>query len=389
MTDLSTVRSRETLKSLREPHWHRLATGQFLGFRPSSIGKGGTWIARFYDPDTRRKPIRSLGDFGHLPDNARYGAASKAAREWFDDLSGGGTEKVLIVRQACERYAEGNKEAAGRFARTVYSDPIAKVPLPKLTDKALRDWRRRLAATPAAIARGGKGVGRGRGEATRTRTRSAATVNRDMVPLRAALNMALDNGDVLTDRAWRVSLRSAQASGRRNLYLDKDQRRALLANLPDDVAALCRGLCLLPLRPGTLAALRVGDYDARRHELAIGKDKAGSNRKIMVEGETAAMLAVQSKGKLPSAPLFARWDGKAWESYMWKDAIKEAATAAGLPIGVVAYTLRHSTITDLVQSGLDLLTIAQVSGTSVAMIEKHYGHLQRKRAAAALAGLAL
>jgi len=42
-----------------------------------------------------------------------------------------------------------------------------------------------------------------------------------------------------------------------------------------------------------------------------------------------------------------------------------------------------------VTSGLDLLTVAKVSGTSVAMIEKHYGHLQKKRAADALAGLAL
>lgn len=389
MTDLSTVRSREKLAPQREPYWHKLATGQFLGFRPSSVGKGGTWIARYYDPDTRRKPLRSLGDFGHLPASDRYGAASKAARGWFEHLSGGGSEKVLTVKEACQRYAEGDKDAERRFARTVYGDAIAKLPLPKLTDKALRDWRKRLTATPATIARGGKGVGRGRGEATRTRTRSAATVNRDMVPLRAALNMALDNGDVLTDRAWRVSLRPAEASGRRNLYLDKDQRRALLANLPDDMAALCRGLCLLPLRPGALAALRVGDYDARRCELAIGKDKAGGNRKILVQGETAAMLAAQCKGKLPSAPLFARWDGKAWESYMWQEPIKEAAKAAGLPAGVVAYTLRHSTITDLVQSGLDLLTVAQVSGTSVAMIEKHYGHLQRDKAAAALAGLAL
>jgi integrase len=399
--DLTTVRGRDALAKKsrdeqqqtgqwpREPYWQKLATGRFLGFRPSSIGKGGTWIARYYDPDSRRKPIRALGDFGHLPANEQFGAASKAAREWFDHLSGGGAEKVLTVKEACERYAEGNKDAQRRFARAVYGDPIAKVALPKLTDKALREWRKRLAATPATIARGGKGVGRGRGKATRTRTRSAATVNRDMVPLRAALNMALDNGDVLTDRAWRVSLRPAEASGRRNLYLDRDQRRALLANLPVDAAALCRGLCLLPLRPGALAALQAGDYDARRRELAIGKDKAGRNRKILVQGETAAMLAEQAKGKLPAAPLFARWDGKAWESYMWKDAIKEAAKAAGLPDGVVAYTLRHSTITDLVQSGLDLLTVAQVSGTSVAMIEKHYGHLQRDKAAAALAGLAL
>jgi len=215
-------------------------------------------------------------------------------------------------------------------------------------------------------------------------------VNRDMVPLRAALNMALDNGDALNDQAWRVALRpTMKADGRRNLYLDKAQRRDLLSHLPDDVRAFARGLCLLPLRPGALAALVAGDFDSRRGELVIGKDKAGKGRAILVEGETAAMLKAQAKSKLPAAPLFARADGAAWKAYMWKDAIKAAAKAAGLPAGVVAYSLRHSTITDLVQSGLDLLTVAQVSGTSVAMIERHYGHLQRNRAAAALAGLAL
>lgn len=389
MADLSTVRSRERLSPRKEPYWHRIAMGQSLGYRPSNIGKGGTWIARYYDPETRRKLLRSLGDFGHLPPSDRFSEASKAAREWFQHLAGGGSEKVLTVKKACERYAEGNLDAERRFARTVYGDAIANVPLPKLTDKALREWRKRLAETPASVARGGKGVGRGLGNPIRTRPRAVSTVNRDMVPLRAALNMALDSGDVLTDRAWRVSLRPGEASGRRNLYLDKDQRRALLAKLPNDVATLCRGLCLLPLRPGALAALRVVDYDARRHELAICKDKAGGNRKILVEGETAALLVAQTKDKLPGAPLFARADGKPWESYMWKDAIKEAARAAGLQDGVVAYTLRHSTITDLVHARLDLLTVAQVSGTSVAMIEKHYGHLQRDKAAAALAGLAL
>ena len=40
-------------------------------------------------------------------------------------------------------------------------------------------------------------------------------------------------------------------------------------------------------------------------------------------------------------------------------------------------------------AGAPLLTIAQISGTSVDMIEKHYGHLVQERAAEALAGLAL
>lgn len=54
-----------------------------------------------------------------------------------------------------------------------------------------------------------------------------------------------------------------------------------------------------------------------------------------------------------------------------------------------AYALRHSTITDLVSSRLPLLTIAQISGTSVEMIERHYGHLDREAAELALSCLSL
>jgi site-specific recombinase XerD len=69
--------------------------------------------------------------------------------------------------------------------------------------------------------------------------------------------------------------------------------------------------------------------------------------------------------------------------------VKTAAEAAELPIGATAYTLRHSTISDLVHDGLDLLTVAQISGTSVRMIEQHYGHLRGDVAASALAKLVL
>jgi integrase len=382
MTDLSTVRSRDKLKPQREPYWHKLATGQFLGFRPSSAGKGGTWIARFYDAETRRKPIKSLGDLGHLPPSDRFSAASVEAREWFRHLSHGGSEETITVREACERYAKANPDAAKRFPRYVYADPIAKVKLEKLREHHVTEWRERLTAMPALVTRNKKGD-------TVTRQRSPATVNRDMVAFRAALNMAVKRGEVSSALAWKESLQPAEAKGRRNLYLDRDQRRALLAELPKDAAAFARGLCLLPLRPGALAALRAGDFDPRRNELAVDHDKAGEGRRILVEGETAAMLRQQVKAKLPAAPLFAQAGGRAWNKDAWKGPIKDGVIAAKLPASATAYTLRHSTITDLVQGGLDLLTIAQVSGTSVAMIEKHYGHLQRKRAAAALAGLAL
>ena len=121
----------------------------------------------------------------------------------------------------------------------------------------------------------------------------------------------------------------------------------------------------------------------------MGKDKNGKPRRIKLPVEASNLLASQLIDKLPTAPLFRRANGQPWDKDSWKAPIKEAATAACLPAGTSAYTLRHSTITDLVSAGLPLLTIAQISGTSAEMIERHYGHLTSDAAVKALDALAL
>lgn len=387
--ELSTVRNRDRLKPRREPYWQKLGAGRYLGVRILESGKGSTWIARFYDPDTHPgRPAQSLGDFSTLPPSDRYGAAKRAAEEWFDHLTGGGTRVVLTVRQVCECYADSldknkAKDVRRRFAQYVYNDPIARVPLQKLTRKQVQDWRARLEGLPAKVTRRKKGR-------IVTRKRTEATVNRDMVPLRAALNLALEEGAVLTPLAWKTALRPYEAAGsRRDLYLDRGQRRALIEALPVDAATFVRGLCALPLRPGALAAFTVSDFDARRNQLAVSRDKSGKERRILLPAQTVPLFKVQTRSKLPGARLFTRANGSPWNKDAWKGPIKDAVRRAGLPEGTTAYTLRHSTITDLVMGGLDLLTIAQVSGTSVKMIEKHYGHLRQDHAAKALAKLAL
>ena len=78
----------------------------------------------------------------------------------------------------------------------------------------------------------------------------------------------------------------------------------------------------------------------------------------------------------------------AWNKDSWKKPIKAAVKEAGLPETTSAYTFRHSTITELVTNGLDLLTVAQLAGTSVVMIEKHYGQFRAFHAAKALEKLA-
>ncbi|MBK7003010.1 MAG: tyrosine-type recombinase/integrase [Rhodoferax sp.] len=105
--------------------------------------------------------------------------------------------------------------------------------------------------------------------------------------------------------------------------------------------------------------------------------------KIAVPQATADFFAAQTENKLPTAYLFTRADGTPWNKDSWKGPFKDAALGAGLP-DVTMYTLRHCTITDLVHSGLDLLTVAQLSGTSLRMIEQHYGHLIGERGAKGL-----
>jgi integrase len=385
MTDLSKVKDREALKLRREPYWHRLRPGCFVGYRPSAKGGAGTWIARAYDDEQRGYRLKALGSFGEEPASSRYAAAKKAAEDFAADVERGSIadEKIETVADACRRFGKANGEAESRFKRYVYSDPIAKVKLAKLRRSQVASWRQRLEDTPALVSRSKEGD-------RVTRPRSPATLNRDMAVLRTALGAVLPLGAPNTEAAWQEPLKPVRnAVKRRTLYLNRDQRRTMLQAVENEAEPFVRALCTLPLRPGAVAALTVADFDKRTSELTVGKDKAGDGRRIVVPPFAAQLFAAQAKGKLPAAPLFMRANGKAWDKETWKGPIAAAAKAAKLPTGVVAYTLRHSVITDLVTAGLPLLTVAQISGTSAEMIERHYGHLVRHAAVEALAGLAL
>lgn len=389
MTDLSKIGKRDELKPRGgdEPHWQRLKAGCYLGYRPSKRGGRGTWFARAYNAEAAKYLRRPLGNYGEFTGNDVFSQAKRDAELWADTVETGGVraEKIETVAEACRAYikAKPGSIAEGVFRRHVYEDPIAKVRLDKLRRHQLQGWRKRLEEAPALVSRNKVGE-------RSTKVRAKSTVNRDMVPLRAALGAVLAPGAPGTDAAWQEALRPHRgADKRRALYIDLAERRRLLQSADDAAAPFIRAMCLLPLRPGAVAALCVSDFDKRTRSLTIGKDKNGRPRQIAVPAPIANFLAAQVDGKLPGANMFTRAAGKAWNKDAWKQPVKDAALAAKLPSGLSAYTLRHSVITDLVRDGLPILTVAQLSGTSVAMIEKHYGHLVRDDAENALAKLVI
>jgi len=386
---IDTVASREKLKPRREPYWQRVRKGCFVGYRKMTASGHGAWLARARDEEDGVKQLfKPLGEFAELADHLRFDAATRAALPWFDHLGRGGAAHTSTVSDACTRYVchlratkseRAAKDAEARLRNYVLNNArLAATELTKLTPAQLESWRKALRELPTRS--GGR-----RGE-----QRSDSTLNRDMTCFRAALNLAYLDGLLTTDFAWRSKLRPIKnADQRRELYLDRVQRLNFIEQAPGDLAAFLRGLCQLPLRPGALAKLQAGDFDGRLKVLKIGQDKSGMDRRIKLPDVTAEFFEAASKDKLPTAPLLSRADGKAWNKDAWKWPIRATVEAAHLPDGTTAYTLRHSVISDLVHDGLDLLTVAQISGTSVAMIERHYGHLRGEIAATALARLAI
>jgi len=373
---LDRVDARNRLTARRDPYWMRLSQGRYVGFRKLAAASEGTWLARFYDGTAyQQKP---LGDFGDLLDKERFDAAKREAEAWFKHLDHGGSTEHASVRVACEAYVEqlraerseaSAKDAHGRFKRLVYDDPLARVELAKLAPRHFVEWKKRVRA----------------GGGART------YFNRNLTSLRAALNLAYDRREVASRLSWSKELRPVKLEeneGRRTLYLKPIERRKLIEKAHAELRPFLTTLALLPLRPGEVAQLKVEHFESARGVLHVPKGKTGM-RRIPLPREAAAYLKACAKDKLPTAWLIARADGRQWDRFAWRDFIKPAAAAAKLPAATCAYTLRHSTITDLVTAGLDLFTVAKISGTSVSMIERHYGKLQPEHARKALEGLAL
>ena len=367
-------------------HWRRLGAGKALGYRRTKADMPGQWWARRRNPETKRQEYGRLGDLATTLPGKRPGRAYDLAIEWFAQCEQGLVEHAArTVRDAIDRHetrlrrVKGQARKAAEFRaqmqRHVLSHAIASIPLQRLTVTDCEDWRADLRAR--ANGRTGESLAPG-------------TVNRVTTRFRAALNAARDAGHVASDRAWRVAFRPEPNADRsRGLDLDHAQRAAWIAACAPDVGALLRGLSMVPLRPGVLAAFTVERWNRRTRSLHVMNDKNGKPRWVRLPPVSAQFFDEQCRNKLPGAPIFTRADGSPWQRSNWTVPAKAGALAAGLPPETCAYNLRHAVISDLVSAGLDLNAVAKVSGTSVAMIERHYGHLRGDDVTDALARIAV
>jgi integrase len=355
--EIHTANKRKHLAARRDPYWGpQIRPNLHLGFRKTPNGSE-TWIARF----KREDKTRTFKPLGRV-DGLEHAEAVEAAIAWFKDLERGINSDGATVESVCREYVENRckevsekngHDAEMRFRRTVYGTPFGSTRLAKVQESQIRAWRNALVEKGA----------------------SKATANRNLTALKAALYLAVRNRKVNASMEieWSNVEAYKGAGKRRDVYLDLKQRRALLAKAEGGFRDLLDAALLTGARPGELVNALRKQFDARTGSMTF-TGKTGT-RTVPLSPAAQTLFERLAKSKLPLAHLLVRDDGKPWAHSDWDELVRDAAAKAELPPGVVLMTMRHSYITNAITSGMSILAVAKYVGTSVMMIEKHYGHL--------------
>jgi len=368
MTDLTRKRDRECLSLRPDPYWQRLAKGAYLGFRRGA----DTWLARFRGRDGKQR-------WQPLGEALEYDEAKRKAEEWVAQFAGAPVRVVKrdTVLAALLAYltdlrrhdrADAAKTAEGRFKTAlgfdrktnVYTDPLAGLSLESATQDDFHEWRDRL--RPGRLPR---------------------TVNRLVRAVTAGLNRANRLGHVGNPLAWKLERLPDDEEDETAVFLESAQRAGLIKFASPAAASFLRSLELTGGRPKELAAAVAADFDGSCLRLSHRKGRPPKLRirYVVLDANGVAFFKAQAKGKLPVAPLFTEDGQQPWRRHIWAEETRTAIAAhnkaargpARIPTDASAYSFRHARISELLQiHGIDPLTVAQQTGTSLRMIERTY-----------------
>ena len=167
--------------------------------------------------------------------------------------------------------------------------------------------------------------------------------------------------------------------------LDREEVRELLACLPQrSQRVLLTTIYATGLRISEALALSVADIDRRQLTILVARGKGNKQRLVPLSPKLLEELRAWWRthrhpqwifpGKRSDRPLTAN---------SVQRACQQAAARAGLKPGVSPHTLRHTYATELLEAGIDLLTIQKILGHSSLRTTLLYTHVRRDHLQAA------
>jgi integrase len=429
LEDIRSVTARKRLQPQKEPYWAKLATGRHLGvFKTAPLGQdGGRWIARWTEPSdsaTGSRPKYFRGTLGDITTEQDYDWAKVAAekffvraeRDWKNQQHGGAPmDELRTVQDAVRQYvtnlrsqkgADPADRAAGLFKSTIDGTHFGRIPLDDLHAGQVNQWLRGL---------------------VKDGTRKGRTANRIFRQFKAAMNFTKRLGRIDSDNPWTNVEPFTDSDGRRNAYLRPEQIAAILASCerpkdareelanPDfqyctpDLANLMRACLITGARPGELAKAKVKDFDAITGTLTLvsSKNKKGAAKPrefYLTDTKELKFFTTMAKDKVGDVHLLTRVDGSSWvysggkmdgipRRREWSAGLRAAVADANkhlqkelrIPVPseqsgrTTMYTARHTAITQMLDSGVEMFAVTDSVGTSPRMLKEHYDQNRKKR----------
>jgi integrase len=356
----------------KKPYFASIGRGVSLGYRRNKTagtwvmraadGKGGNWTKAIGAADDFDEADgKGVLDFWEAQDRAR--STARASRSGSDDDDGPATVAAALDRYEADLKIRGGDAGNVTRVKAHLPDKLAGRSVALVTTRELRSWRNHLADELVS-----------------------ATVNRTATALKAALTLAADHDERISNRrAWEIGLAPIHdAEESRNVILDESAIREIIAKADEQSAQfglLVEMAAVTGARVSQLARLEVQDLQDSRDDprLMMPSSRKGrgqkkiSRRPVPIPAGLSVKLRKAAGSRPPAAPLLTKPSGEPWKKSDHSRPFARAAKAAGLdPREATLYALRHSNVVRQLLASVPVRVVAVNHDTSVAMIERTY-----------------
>jgi len=203
--------------------------------------------------------------------------------------------------------------------------------------------------------------------------------------VKRAMQWATDEGMIATNPLKQMK-RASPALSREHVISSEEYAKLIAKTWPGyrsrrvtAFRAVLVALRLSGCRPSEIAGLMIGDFDGTTWTIRQHKNRRKQHPRVVYLSPCLQTLSLAMIRGRESGPIFRTQADRPWQYSDMRRRFERLRVRAGADPKCVLYSFRHTWITKAIVAGVDVATVASMAGTSIQMIDRHYGHLRQER----------